>query len=381
MKDIVTIAKREIKSIFTNKTFIVSVLVIPFLLMFMFLSMGPFIMPTTNEETFKSNGYIINAPDIFGTAFSDIGLSPADTDDIPEIKQAITDGKIDLLLVFPSDFILTSNPTELCNVEMWYNSNNIDSTYAQSFVMGILDATRPATFTLNINNPENYDLGKEFNLFEEMLKIFFPTYALYCVCMASMTIAGASIAGEKENGFMNLLLISPVKRKYITFGKSVALFISNTCSAFIVMLAMFASTFIYKANDNAIAINYSFLDYLLLFLISLSGAFVITSVCLLVSAFAKNVKESNSRCSIVLIIVMLVGLCTSLPIGTELVDAVASFCYIVPALNSMFLALNIVAGSYNFINCLIATGMNFVAAGALTVYASKLFDNEKVMQV
>ena len=78
---------------------------------------------------------------------------------------------------------------------------------------------------------------------------------------------------------------------------------------------------------------------------------------------------------------MLVGLCTSLPIGTELVDAVASFCHIVPAFNSMFLAFNIVAGSYNFSNCLIATGINFVAAVALTFYASKLLDNEKIMQI
>lgn len=382
MRDIITIAKRELKTIFTNKTMIASVIIVPFLLMFFCMSLGPMIAAENiNAESFTTNGYVVNAPDIFIEAFDEVGLTVADVSEVNSIKEAIADGKIDLLVVFPENFILTTDPEELCNVEMWYNSSNMDSSYAQQFVMGILDSVRPVTFTLNIENPESYDLGPELDVFKEMMKIFIPTYSIYCIGLAGMTISAASIAGEKENGFMNLVLISPAKRRNIAFGKSASLFITNACTAIIVMLGILASTIVYKISEVEFNLNYSILDYFIMFAVSLSGAFVITSLLLIISAFAKTAKEANSRCTFILLAVMLIGLIAGLPAGTDIVNSISEYYQLIPVVNSILILGDVVNSDINLINILIASVINLAVSAVLTLFASKLFDNEKVMQL
>lgn len=382
MRDIITIAKRELKTIFTNKTMIVSVILVPFLLMFFCMALGPMIAAENiDSESFTTNGYVVNAPDIFVEAFYEVGLTVADVSEVDPIKEAIADGKIDLLVVFPENFTLTTDPEELCNVEMWYNSSNMDSSYAQQFVMGILDSVRPVTFTLNIENPESYDLGPELDVFKEMMKIFIPTYSIYCIGMAGMTISAASIAGEKENGFMNLVLISPAKRRNIAFGKSVSLFITNTCTAIIVILGILASTIVYKISEVEFNLNYSILDYFIMFAVSLSGAFVITSLLFIISAFAKTAKEANSRCTFVLLAVMLIGLVAGLPMGTEIVHLISEYYHFIPVVNSILILGDVVNSDINLINIVITSVINLAVSAVLTLLASKLFDNEKVMQL
>lgn len=382
MRDILTIAKRELRAIFTNKTMIVSVILVPFLIMFASMTVGTmFEAEPVVDETYKINGYVVNTPELFGSTFADVGLIEATTNDIEEIQDKISDGIVDLLVVFPAEFHLTYDETQLCNVEMWYNSNNLDSTYAQQFVVGILDSTRPVTFTLNIDNPESYDLGPELDMFKEMLNIFFPLYSIYCICLASMTIAASSIAGEKENGFMNLLLISPVKRKHIALGKCLALFGTNLCTATVVILATILSTCMYTFADIELVVSYSATDYLILFITSLTGAFVVTSICLLISAYAKTAKEATSRCSIALIFVMLIGLFVNFPMGIDFINKIANYYHLIPVANSMLIAADVINGEANIINAFIASGINLVTALACTIFASTLFEKEKVMQL
>jgi ABC-type Na+ efflux pump permease subunit len=380
MRDILVIAKRELKSIFTNKSSLVNIILVPFILIFLFVSMFIWLVPSTTEnDNVNLNGYVINTPVIFQEAFVQVGLKTADLNNVETIQKQIHEGIADLLVVFPEDFALSMDPANVSNIEMWYNSQKTSSVAAQQVVLSILDSTRPVTFTVNAINPESYDLSGIFNIFQAALSTFMPIYALYSICLASLVIASTMIAGEKENGFMNLLLISPVKRHHIAFGKGIALLSANVCTTVVVMLAVFASTLFYKIMGQEV-VNYSMADYASMFTLSLTGSFVITSVYLLISALSKTNKESSSRCSIILLFLAVCSIVQTMPIGTDIMVSLGKFYLFIPILNSIFLLDDVIQCSYSAMDIIIALAINLIVAFGLIFCTSRLFDNEKVMQ-
>ena len=380
MRDILVIAKRELKSIFTNKSSLMNIVLVPFILIFLFVSMFIWLVPSTTEnDNVNLNGYVINTPVIFQEAFFQVGLETADLNNVETIQQQIHEGTTDLLVVFPEDFTLSMDPANVSNIEMWYNSQRTSSVTAQQVVISILDSTRPVTFTVNAINPESYDLSGIFNVFQSALSTFMPFYALYSICLAAMVIASTMIAGEKENGFMNLLLISPVKRNYIAFGKGIALLAVNVCTTVVVMLAIFASTLFYKIMGQEV-VNYSLADYTSMFVLSLTGSFVITSVHLLISALSKTNKESSSRCSIILLFLAICSVLKMMPIGTDIIVSLGKFYLFIPILNSIFLLDDVIQCSYSTMDIILTLAVNLLVAFGLIFCTSRLFDNEKVMQ-
>ena len=118
-----------------------------------------------------------------------------------------------------------------------------------------------------------------------------------------------------------------------------------------------------------------------MFAVSLSGAFVITSLLFIISAFAKTAKEANSRCTFVLLAVMLIGLVAGLPMGTEIVHLISEYYHFIPVVNSILILGDVVNNDINLINIVITSVINLAVSAVLTLLASKLFDNEKVMQL
>lgn len=380
MRDILVIAKRELKSIFTDKNSLVNIILVPFILIFLFVSMFIWLVPsTTDNDNINLNGYVVNTPEIFQEAFVQVGLKTTDLNNVETIQQQIHEGITDLLVVFPEDFVLSMDPANVSNIEMWYNSQSTSSVTAQQVVVGILDSTRPVTFTVNAINPESYDLSGIFNIFQSALSTFMPLYSLYSICLAAMVIASTMIAGEKENGFMNLLLISPVKRKYIAFGKGIALLAANVCTTVVVMLALFASTLFYKIMGQEV-VHYSVADYASMFALSLTGSFVITSVYLLISALSKTNKESSSRCSIILLFLAVCSIVKMMPIGTDIMVSLDKFYMFIPIINSIFLLDDVIQCSYSALDIILTLVVNLLVAFGLIFCTSRLFDNEKVMQ-
>ena len=125
MKDILTILKKEIKSVFQSKQILFQIIIVPLILILAGSLLSFTLIDSTMEtqENFKIDGYVVNAPDVFVDAFTELGLKNASEDDIDTIKESIAEDKAHVLLVFPQDFELTYDQEALQNVEMWYNSN------------------------------------------------------------------------------------------------------------------------------------------------------------------------------------------------------------------------------------------------------------------
>ncbi len=382
MRDILSIIKKELKSILKNKQMMFQIFVMPCIMILIGTLLTFSVMQGTMDEqnNFKANGCIVNTPEMFVDAFNEMGLKDATMNDVESVKEAIQNGKIDILIVFPEDFELSMNPEELSNVEMWYNSAMTNSLYAQQYAIGILDAARPSLFTINDNNPESYDLIKEDDLFVTTMTMFFPMYSIMGIFVAVVAIAAESIVGDKERGFMNMLLITPVKRKHIALGKACSLFMVNFLSAFSVLLGVIISSIVYQSMDFGGTVTWGFTMYLNLYLCALVASFAITSICLIVSTLSKTIKQANSTCSLLMIVLSLSGLAGTIPGFNDLLNNAGRLVYIIPVFNSNICMQNIINSNADIINILISCGVNLAFSIAMTMLTSRLFDNENIMQ-
>jgi ABC-type Na+ efflux pump permease subunit len=382
MRDILSIIKKELKGILKNKQMMFQIFVMPCIMILMGTLLTFSVMQGAMDEqnNFKANGYIVNTPEMFVDTFTEMGLKDATMNDVELVKEAIQNGKIDILIVFPEDFELSMNPEELSNVEMWYNSAMTNSLYAQQYAIGILDAARPSLFTVNDNNPESYDLIKEDDLFVTTMAMFFPMYSIMGIFVAVVAIAAESIVGDKERGFMNMLLITPVKRKHIALGKAGALFIVNFLSAFSVLLGVIISSIVYQSMDFGGTVTWGFTMYLNLYLCALVASFAITSLCLIVSTLSKTIKQANSTCSLLMIVLSLSGLAGTIPGFDDLLSNAGKLVYIIPVFNSNICMQNIINSNADIVNIFISCGVNLAFAITMTMLAARSFDNEAIMQ-
>lgn len=382
MRDILTILKKEIKSVFQSKQTLFQIIIVPLILILSGSLLSFTLIDSTMEtqENFKIDGYVVNAPDVFAEAFTELGLKNASEDDIDTIKEAIAEDKTHILLVFPQDFELTYDQEALQNVEMWYNSAGTDSAYAQPVIMGVLDSVRPNLFTINAENTESYDLADESDTFVMTMEMFFPMYAIMGVFCAVMALASESIVGDKERGFMNLLLITPVKRRNIAFGKALNLFMVNVFSSVAVIIGVILSAVIYENMELGGSVSYSFVTYITLFVCVLFGAFSMTSVCLLISTSSKTIKQANNTCSLILTAVTIGNFISTLPTFQGVLSSSGNTLYLIPVFNLNLCMQDAINSSTSITNLLVSLGINLALAFVLTIYSAKLFDNEKIMQ-
>lgn len=382
MRAIWTIAKKEIKAIVTNKQLLLQITIVPFLFIFGFMLMSAVMMDSALEDPSEKEfiGYYINTPEYFQETFDSMGLKSTTPQEVENIKTQIADKEVDILIVFPEDFELSMDGENLDNIEMWYNSRNTNSITAQSMIVNILDSTRPITFTININSSEEYDLGEYIDPFTQMLQMIFSVYSIMALFMAIQALAAESIVGEKERGFMNLLLITPVKRSHIAIGKLTTIFAVNLISGTAAMIGLVASSVLGKNVVGEMSMQLTPESYLSLFLIMVTCAFALSSIVMLISAVSKTVKQAQTSSAAVLMVVSLAGIFSSGDTGFDAQKILGDKLPLIPCYNGIIEMQNIIAGSVSMNNTLMIVAVNITFALVISLIASRMFENEKIMQ-
>ena len=139
------------------------------------------------------------------------------------------------------------------------------------------------------------DLIDKASMLRNLLSGIIPLMVFMAVYMVCMSLAANSIAGDKEKGFLNTLLVTPIKRESLAAGKSISILvvaIIASCSAFIGMaisLPNFAKAL--KIGENT---SYSISDYALLLGAVITGSFVCAVILLIISTVAKDTKQATT---------------------------------------------------------------------------------------
>lgn len=385
MKNILTVISKEFARFFRDKRLVLGTLILPGLLIFVLYTLMGSAFNSPSETVYTAK--VVNPSSDFASVLELAGgdvmtLEEADASQIDAIKEEISAGETDLLIVFPENFDSLLDPSlpplpvgSAPNVELWFDSSSGSSASAYNFALSLLETMEESVsnrFDVNLSAGGDLTTVQEaVTSYYAMLLPFLILTFLYSGCMG---IAPESIAGEKERGTIATLLVTPIKRSELVVGKIVSLSALSALSA----ISSFIGTFLSMpklmgGNIGDMFAAYSAGQYVALFAIMLSAVLLIVSLISILSALAKSVKEASTFAVPLMIVVMLVGL------SSMLFTTGNPAAYLIPVFNCVQVMSAIFSLQFSAVNLLIALGSNLVYIALLVYVLTRMFKSERVM--
>ena len=424
MEGIKQICAKELARVFRDRKMVFSVFILPVALMIVIMSVASSMARSASEnvETHRSVVYVVNAPDGFTDflaaadenclvyppenaggmpgVMSETG-STADssgTDSFTkDVQNAVVDGNVDLIIEFPENFMdeIESYETgsEIPQVKTYYNpSENYSNAAYQEISGGVLEAYRQqllsqrvpdmaslTVFTVNSDNPDMI-LQDEGRAGGKVLGMMLPYFVTILLFAGAMGIGTDMVAGEKERGTMASLLVSPVSRSAIVLGKVFSLMIISGVSAVVYVAAMviFMPQMMggLAGEDLGISLTLTPGQIAMLAVLLILVAFLYSAIVVMISVFAKSVKEASTYITPAYIVILMLGLSTMFT-----TEAPADWAYAVPVYNITLALQGILTHEVTALQYVLTLGITLVTGGILVAAIAKAFESEKVMAI
>ena len=394
--NITTIIKKEFARFFGDKRMVFTTVIMPGLLIYVIYSfvVGGIRDTFESDKDYRPKVYVQHMPQLLQPMFEALtmDITDATTMDIESIKPLIENKDIELLVVFPTDFDnamanydISDSTLTAPNVLIYSNVTNMESGNAETAVRNILASFEETICNkFNINALTDETANEEFNLatdedfMGQILSAMLPFMLIIFLYSGCMAVAPESIAGEKERGTIATLLVTPMNRSHLAFGKIISLsfiaLISGLSSFLGVMLSL--PKFMGNTIEGMPTNIYTTSDYLLILGIILSTVLVLISAISIISAYAKTVKEASTLVLPLMLIIMIVGIPSTIGGGNA---QTAISWYFIPIYNSIQAMTGVFSFSYSIINVATTIAVNIVYAVAFSYVLAKMFNSEKIM--
>ena len=394
--NITTIIKKEFARFFGDKRMVFTTVIMPGLLIYIIYSfvVGGIRDTFEGDKDYRAKVYVQQMPQLLQPMFETLNMDITDatTMDIESIKPLIENKDIELLVVFPTNFDsamanydISDSTLTAPNVLIYSNVTNMESGKAETVVRSVLSSYEETICNkFNINALTDETANEEFNLatdedfMGQILSAMLPFMLIIFLYSGCMAVAPESIAGEKERGTIATLLVTPMNRSHLAFGKIISLsfiaLISGLSSFLGVILSL--PKFMGSAIEGMPTNIYTTSDYLLILGIILSTVLVLISVISIISAYAKTVKEASTLVLPLMLIIMIVGIPSTIGGGNA---QTAISWYFIPIYNSIQAMTGVFSFSYSLINVATTIAINIVYAVAFSYVLAKMFNSEKIM--
>lgn len=410
MRGITAILQKELKRVFQDKKLVMSLFVLPVVLIVAIYGLMFIMAKNASDDvaTHISKVYIKNAPEEFENRLRDTSYDGdvnqnvrditivKDDSEIDGIKEQILTGDVDLLIIFPEDFLERVENYEngdIPEVMTYYNPSEDYSAAARNeYVDYFLEEYKTELLTKRVgdlsyitvftvdstNNAVIQDNDKATGKIIGMMLPYIITIMLFA---GAMSMGVDMITGEKERGTMATMLLTPVKRSDIVLGKIFALMIFSLLSAatyivsmIIIMPLMGNSMGEGEAAELLKNVSLTAGQLGELAVILFGTVFLYVSIISLVSVIAKTSKEAQTYMSPVYIAVMFIGLITMM----QTKDA-KTIEYAIPVYNISVALKNIFTREITAIQFIIAAVTTYAYSGILVYFITRAFNSEKTM--
>ena len=389
---VLTIVRKELHRFFGDRRMLMTVLLPGIIIYVVYSLMGSTMMSSLMGDT--ETPYTMqaeNLPASIEAGLEAVGEASGTTVETvteeSDPKAAVADGKLDIYVVFPTDFdelVAEYDPASglpAPAVEIYYNSSEPRSQNAYALVASVLDAYESALANRMDINPDPsvaYDLAAPEDITEMLFSMLMPMLLLVLMFSGCMAMTTESIAGEKERGTIATLLVTPVRRWELALGKIAALSIisllAGLCSFAGVILAL-PKLMGGEEMGMADASIYTLGDYGMILCVILSTVLLFVSLIAVLSALANSVKEAASLVTPLMLLITVVGVS-----GMFSEDASVSLgFFFIPVYNTVQCISGVFSMSYEPIGILITVLVNVLTAGLFALLLSYLFCSEKVM--
>ncbi len=379
MKNIWTIIKKEFSRFFKDKRMVIAVFLPGLMIYLLYSVLGSVVTDVIDKQTQdgqKFTAYVENMPSDEKLSATLNFILQVDTETTgEEAQRKVSDGTLDLAIIFPENFdgALNGSVTEIPDVKIYFNSS-VDTSYSGfTAVTSVLETFKNPAFSINSGGVA--DLAGERESAGKILAMFMPMLMFSLLAAAGMSVAPESIAGEKERGTMATMLITPIKRWQLALGKILSL----TCFAMLSGLSSFLGVILSLPKlmggfiGGETAAFYSAGDYFMILGLIISVVLVMISAFSVLSAFAKNVKESGSMIAPLMIVIILLGM------FSMFISSPSVGLYAIPLLGSGLAMASIMTFSITPLAFVLSVISNLVVAAALITGLSFMFKSEKIM--
>ncbi len=395
-----TIYKKELARIFKDKKMIFSVFLLPVLIMVGIMALVGNLATRQVEdiENHRSIVYMINEPDSFSAfleaADLNMEVNTIKTDGEREnVMDLLRNGDADLLIEFPENFdsMIQEYQTgdEVPQIKTYYNpsedysssayeliSNQTLEAYRQTLLsQRVADMNGLQIFTVNSDNKDMI-VQDDQKASGKALGMMLPYFITILLFAGAMGIGTDMIAGEKERGTMASLLVTPVKRKSIVLGKVFALMTISGISSVIYIVVMGATFPKILGGDSGLDIEITPEQIVMIGILLVAIAFLYSAIVILISVFARDLKEASTYITPAYMVVLVIGMMTMFTTSEAGMKD-----YLIPFYNTALALKGILTSEVTMAQYSVTLVMTLVLGGILTAVIAKAFESEKVMNL
>ena len=396
--NIITIFRKECARFFGDRTLVFTAIIMPGLLIYLVYSLiGTGIAKDMQEKQDKAAAadktvmMVENMPSQLAPMLDSLVYFKSGVFDTAEVFAKLRDKESNTIyVVFPEGFAADGGlapataGTPAPNIQIYYNSADLAAMQTYGNVMAVLSVWEESVanvFDINADNTVQYDRvcadeEREEEL-DDLLSKLVPMLILMMLFSACMAVAPNAIAGEKERGTIATLLVTPMRRNELAWGKilSITCFaLLSGCSSFLgIMLSLPKMV---HADDFAIDVNYySASDYLCLLAVILCTVLLMVAAVSLLSALAKDTKSAGTLTVPFMLVVMAVGMTPLL--GDGVPDNVAF--YLIPFYGNVQAMASVFARQVSVLPMAVTLCGDLAYTGLAVWVLTRMFNSEKIM--
>lgn len=205
----------------------------------------------------------------------------------------------------------------------------------------------------------------------------FLAYMLIILTLSSGSVVASDlVAGEKERGTLETILVSAVSRVELVTGKFLTIITFCFITVFMNILSMYVSTrhILGMAEVDMSQVQMPVWNFFLIFIAMIPLATLFSGIQLSLSTYSRNIKECSSYQMPLLIIGMMFSMVSIFP-GFELNYGFA----LIPIINFGLLLKDILIGNYNLGHFLTVIFANLALAAVSLKLSVSLFNKEEVL--
>ena len=303
-----------------------------------------------------------------------------------DVEGVVRDREVDAVLVIPDDYGERFREAKPAPVELVVDDSRTDASTTVRRVEALIDAYGRSVGTLRFlahgTTPELMEPAKvqriDLSTPKKRAALFLnliPMFVLIASFIGGMHTAMDATAGERERGSLEPLLITPIDRRALVMGKWLTTVLFSSFNVVFTFAGALIALSRVPTADMGMTLSLSPLDVVLVLMAVLPLSVFVGSVQLLVSSFARTIKEAQTYLSLMIFAPMLPGMFTMLtPMKTKL------WMTMVPMLGQQQLLSDLIRGEPVMPLGFLLAGVSSLVLGLGCVVATAaLFQRERIV--
>lgn len=307
-------------------------------------------------------------------------------------KQSAAKGDANIAMIADEDALAKMEKGESASFILYSDSSDKNSAAAVGMLNAQLEVINKAvtadqlakanisTQVLDLMSVEVKPLSNgstEIEASRMMLTILLPMLLCLGVTIGAYPVVSELFAGEKDKKIIDALLVTPVKRGTLLFGKwavamTVSLFTAIISLAATLLVIFFATTHLRKALD---AMSSPITIFVVGMFAVISFAALIVSIQTIAAIFAKSMKEANSYQSPIM---MLAIIPSFVPMFISLSQTTTAMFFI-PLANISFLLREMIYDQFVWSHLLATLASNLILASVFLILAKRIYSNNNYL--